>query len=108
MQKHKPIPFNRRRFESGELYLFHRGNKRDTSNDSLWGVFDKRIGKRIYLESSSGDLRHFRLWHPLPKCYRCRRLATRSEIRDYVTGLIWTECHLRSCEKVFNPKTATL
>lgn len=61
---------------------------------SLWGVFDKRIGDTIYLESSSLNLQNFRKWHLLPIAYRFCRLATRSELRDYTANLIWSE---KSC-----------
>ncbi len=76
----------------GELYLFHRTDERCPPDGSLWGIVDRSDAREIRLESSSSDLLHFRLYHPLPEEYRYCRLATRSELRDYVWNLARTEC----------------
>ena len=45
--------------------------------------FDKTEDGTIFLESSSSDLKYFRIWHPLPVGYPHARLASRDELRDY-------------------------
>ena len=77
---------------SGSLYLFHRNDRRCPAADSLFGLIDTMSMGIIYLESSSRDLRRFRLWHRLPKHYRYHRLASRSELRDYLFNLACCEC----------------
>ncbi len=72
--------------ETGELYLFHTSDATCPAATSLWGVIDREHNGLIYLESSSRNLRDFRLWHPLPHGYRHHRLASRSELRDYITA----------------------
>lgn len=79
------------RFHSGEVYLFNRYDRRCPSKSSLWGIFDKQINADIYLESSSGDLRKFELWHKLSADYKYCRLATRAEVRDFMYDLAWYE-----------------
>lgn len=74
-------------FRIGELYLFHSSHPCCPSETSLWGFYDKTSNGIIYLEHSTLDLRHFRLWHKLPKRYRYYRLATRNELRDYMYSL---------------------
>lgn len=83
--KHPNLP-------SGTLYLFHRSDRRCPAADSLFGLIDKTSMGIIYLESSSRDLRRFRFWHRLPKHYRYHRLASRSELRDYIFNLAYYEC----------------
>lgn len=73
-------------FRKGDLYLFHSSHPCCPSETSLWGFYDK-TSNGIYLEHSTLDLRHFRLWHKLPKRYRYYRLATRNELRDYMYSL---------------------
>ncbi len=80
-------------FCDGELYLFHSANPICPAMSSLWGIFDRVESGVIYLESSSRDLQRFRLWHPLPAQYRYCRLATRMELKDYVSALMWHETH---------------
>ena len=84
-----------RQFEIGELYLFHRKNSRCPSISSLWGIFNGYKEGRLSLESSSHNLRSFRHWHILPEEYRYCRRASRHELRDYISGLIYNECHTR-------------
>lgn len=79
-------------YEIGEVYLFHPTEMLCPADTSLWGLFDRRIGDQIHLESSSLDLCHFRLWHRLPNHYRYHRLASRSEFRDYIFNLAYYEC----------------
>ena len=77
-------------FRNGDLYLFHPTNPRCPTKTSLWGFHNKTSNGVIYLEHSTEDLRHFRLWHRLPQCYRYYRLATRNELRDYMYNLgVW-------------------
>ncbi len=84
-----------RQFQLGELYLFHRTNYRCPAISSLWGIFNDYKEGRLFLESSSRDLRTFRHWHIVPKEYRYCRRASRHELRDYISGLIYNECHTR-------------
>lgn len=77
---------------SGALYLFHRSDRRCPAVNSLYGIIDKTSDGIIYLESSSQDLRYFRLWHRLPRHYRYYRPASRSELRDYIFNLAYYEC----------------
>ena len=75
------------RCRAGELYLFRRTERAYSASGSLFGIFDKEVSGVIYMESSSRDMHHFRLWHRLPRGYRCSRRATRSELRDYIFNL---------------------
>lgn len=77
---------------AGELYLFHPIDRQCPASSSLWGVFDKRAGGTVYLESSSRNLREFRIWHHLPERYRYIRCATHDELRDYFSSLTCYEC----------------
>ncbi len=79
------------RFRVGDVYLFHRSDIHCPSTSSLWGQYDKQESGRVYLESSSRDLRTFRKWHALPWEYRYCRRASRSELRDYAFALCWSE-----------------
>lgn len=74
-------------FEAGELYLFLSGSGCCSSSESLWGIYDRTEDGVIYLESSTLDMRLFDIWHPLPEGYFYSRLATRSELRDYMYNL---------------------
>lgn len=80
-------------FRIGELYLFHHNDPRCPAKGSLWGIFDRRELGCLYLESSSLDLQTFYPYHILPVGYRYCRLASRGELRDYLSGLIYSECH---------------
>ena len=62
-----------------------------TLTDGLYNVTFSRLS----LESSSHNLRSFRHWHILPEEYRYCRRASRHELRDYISGLIYNECHTR-------------
>lgn len=81
------------RFRVGDVYLFHRSDIFCPSRSSLWGQYDKHEQGRLYLESSSRNLRTFRKWHVLSFAYRYCRKANRSELRDYVLALSWSEKH---------------
>ena len=74
------------RFESGDIYLFHRSDPHCPAESSLWGQFDKWEGTFVYLESSTTDHLHFRVWHRLPKGYFYCRRSTRNEFRDYIAS----------------------
>ena len=82
-------------FTIGELYLFHPTDPLCPAESSLWGVYDKIEDGIIYLEHSTTDGRHFRLWEELPERYRYCRLATRLELRDYMynLGIFEGSCH---------------
>lgn len=82
-------------FIIGELYLFHSTKKHCPSRSSLWGVYDKTDDGVIYLESSTLDLIHFKIWHRLPDGYRYWRRATRGELRDYMYNLGHSDSHLQ-------------
>lgn len=76
--------------EPAELYLFHPSDSQCPSESSLWGLYDRCEEGVIYLEHSTTDQRHFQLWRRLPGHYLYCRLATRSELRDYMYNLgIW-------------------
>ncbi|MDE6779080.1 MAG: hypothetical protein K2J51_06415 [Alistipes sp.] len=75
----------------GELYLFHSKDPQCPASSSLWGIYDKYEYGRLYLESSSRNQRSFRKWHALPKHYRYCRLSSRSELRDYIWNLSYSE-----------------
>ncbi len=79
----------------GELYLFHRTDPECPADGSLFGIFDEEISGAVYLESCIYDLHRFRLACRLPEGYRFRRLADRSELRDYVFNLACHECETR-------------
>lgn len=79
------------KFHIGEVYLFHCSDSRCPGSSSLWGQYDKHYRGRLYLESSSRDLRIFVKWHILPLRYRYCRRASRSEFRDYIFALSWSE-----------------
>lgn len=79
-------------FIQGELYLYHRSDRRCPSESSLWGVFDRIADDSIQLETYSRDLSEFHFWHRLPSVYRYARRATRTELRDYTAGLAYYEC----------------
>jgi hypothetical protein len=68
----------------GELYLFHSTNPLCPSDTALWGVYDKTDGEQIFLEHCSLDLKTFSLGCALPDEYDYCRLASRSELRDYM------------------------
>lgn len=88
------VPVQRLAFMAGELYLFHPADPACPAEESLWGVFDKTENDTIFLESSSHDLKYFRVWHPLADEYRFARLASRDELRDYTMKLARYEYYL--------------
>lgn len=81
------IDDGKEQMQCGELYLFHCEESVCPAESSLWGVYDRREDGMIYLENSTLDHCHFRMWYPLPVSYRFYRLATRSELRDYMYNL---------------------
>lgn len=72
---------------SGDVYLFHATNPRCPNSSSLWAMIASQQGARVLLESSTEDQRRFSMWRPLAIRYRYCRLATRSELRDYMVNL---------------------
>lgn len=79
-------------FEEGEVYLFHPTDATCPAESSLWGIVDRRCKTQIFLESSAAaDLRDFVLYGLLPIDYRYARLASRTELRDYVYALACCE-----------------
>ena len=86
----KRIICSKSKFRVGDLYLFHTDNPLCPPEESLWGFYDMTSMDNIYLEHSTIDHNHFKLSHKLPKRYRFYRLATRSELRDYMYNLgVW-------------------
>lgn len=83
------------KFIIGDLYLFHPMKKYCPARSSLWGIYDKTEDGIIYLESSTLDLIHFRIWHRLPDEYRYARRATRQELRDYMYNLGYRYSQIR-------------
>lgn len=82
---------NNDQLEIGELYLFHQLDKSCPNDCSLWGFYDKTENGVITLEHCTNDLTHFHSWYKLPKEYIFCRLATRSELRDYMFNLGYAE-----------------
>jgi hypothetical protein len=77
-------------FRIGELYLFHTDNPMCPPDESLWGFYDRTSMDSIYLEHSTINHSSFTLSHKLPKQYVYYRLATRSELRDYMYNFaVW-------------------
>ena len=82
-------------FRAGEVYLFHSADPDCPSEDSLWGMFDKCEDGEILLESMTCDLHRFVLRQPLPAVYRYCRLATRTELVDYMTDMAFASARTR-------------
>ena len=93
-------------FIIGDLYLFHTMKKYCPSRSSLWGIYDKTEDGIVYLESSTLDLVHFKIWHHLPDGYRYWRRATRSELRDYMYNLGYRDSQLQHISA--NPQLSTI
>lgn len=72
---------------AGELYLFSAIGEQLRKQNKLLGVLSDVVDGTIYLESSTHDYCNYSLWHPLPEGYSYFRIATRSELRDYMYGL---------------------
>lgn len=72
---------------AGELYLFSAIGEQSHKLNNLLGVFCDVVDDTIYLESTTRDYCNYSLWHPLPEGYSYFRIATRSELRDYMYGL---------------------
>lgn len=73
-------------FLEGDVYLFHTDNPDCPTGSSLWAVFDKCVGGKVYLESSTIDGFHFSVWHPLPEWYRYCRESTPDELKRYMSA----------------------
>ena len=78
-------------FKVGELYIFSPSEHWAKNDPLLWGIFDKQTTDgNIMLEASTRDFINFTLWKPLPQEYTCCRLATRSELRDFIFNIsVW-------------------
>ncbi len=85
--------FDPHSFRSGEVYLFHATKPHCPAATSLWGIVSSAENGAILLESSTLDQLTFAHWQPLDARYRYCRLATRAELRDYITNLIYSESH---------------
>ncbi len=79
------------RFTIGDVYLFNKTDPKCPRSSSLWGVLDKCEGDTVYLESCSNDREKFDTWCRLPEDYRYCRLATRTEMRQYIFDQTWHE-----------------
>ena len=79
------------RFDIGDVYLFHKTDPRCPKGSSLWGMFDKCEDGKVFLESSSRDCEVFENWCRLPDDYVYCRLATRTELHQYVFEQTWCE-----------------
>ncbi len=87
-------------FIPGEVYLFHRSDPECPAERSLWGMFDKRIGSSIYLETCTHDHAHFSMWCCLAGDYRYCRISSRSELRDYISNQTYWE--MRNSDESLN------
>lgn len=74
-------------FEVGDVYLFHTDDPACPADSSLWAVFDKRVGGRVFLNSVTDDLTYFDAECRLPLHYRYCRIATKAELRDFAFAL---------------------
>ncbi len=74
-------------FEVGDVYLFHTDDPACPADSSLWAVFDKRVGDRVFLNSVTDDLMYFDTGYRLPLHYRYCRIATKAELRDFAFAL---------------------
>lgn len=80
------------RFRAGEVYLFSVADPLCGARGSLWATYDKSCGGEIHLEACTSDRRRFVLWHVLPGAYRYCRMATRDELREYMTDMAFAQC----------------
>ena len=79
------------KFETGEIYLFHRTDPDCPDDGALWAVVDSRDADGITLESCTDNLIDFSVRCRLPAEYRYCRLASRSEVREYAVALAMFE-----------------
>lgn len=84
-------------FEAGEIYLLHESDPQCPAESSLWATFGSRDAAGIMLEACTDNLIDFRRWCRLPSGYRCCRLATTEELRDYMTALAMFEMQCDPC-----------
>lgn len=78
-------------FSIGDVYLFHRSDPLCPAQSSLWGFYDRHDRGVIYLESSSRDLKLFKLRDVLPAEYCYARPSSRDELRDCMWSLGYFE-----------------
>lgn len=94
MKKHNTIDgFN---FKNGEVYLLHANDPNCPSDGSLWALISESDEAALRVESCSSNLRTFTLWKPLPTKYKYCRLATREELREFISNYAYYEA-LQSC-----------
>ncbi len=87
-QEKQVISHAEEKFEVGELYLFHPTDPACPGEESLWGCYESgRNEGEIVLESDTMDFHLFNLRRKLPHNYKHYRLATRTELRDYMYAL---------------------
>lgn len=91
LNKPKLMIFDPHSFQSGEVYLFHTTKPHCPAISSLWGVVSSAENGTILLESGTLDLLTFTHWQPLDPRYRYWRRASRAELRDYISNLIYHE-----------------
>ncbi len=91
--------------ESGSLYLFHRTDRSCQPHGSLWGIFDLFEDDTVCQESSTLDMRSFRLWHSVDGSSHFCRLATMAELCDYVANLICYECECHAGRAAMRART---
>ncbi len=83
--------YNNYPFRVGEVYLFHKSDPQCNSTTSLWGIFDKQVDGRVYLEACTKNLSHFERWVRLPSDYSYCRKSSRTELRDFMTNMVLNE-----------------
>lgn len=89
MKKHNTIDnFN---FKNGEVYLLHTDDPDCPSDGSLWVLISESDEDSLRIESYSSNLRTFTLWKPLPTKYKYCRLATRVELREFISNYAYYE-----------------
>ena len=73
--------------QTGELYLFTPIGDNDRESQKMWAIFAESTAGGVWLETATNDFKHFSHWSRLPEGWRCGRLATRDELRDYAFAL---------------------
>lgn len=94
MKKHNTI--DDFKFKNEEVYLFHPNDPSCPNSTSLWALIFEFDGDSLRVESYTTDLRTFTLWKPLPPKYKYCRMATREELRQFISNYAYYEA-LQSC-----------
>lgn len=79
------------KFKNDEVYLFHTDDPNCPGNSSLWALINEFDGYSLRIESYTTNLRTFTLWRPLPAIYRYCRLASRRELREFISNYAYYE-----------------